>query len=108
MTWNTDPFSEVEPILDFFETMALLLRRNALDPEMVKHTFFYWIDRYYALTSDQIQQRQQTNPLLWKDLTAMVKLLRKRNAVELGHASKTLTAEDLKEFLLEEQLEATL
>ena len=28
---------EAEPILDFFETMALLLRRGALDKEMVWH-----------------------------------------------------------------------
>jgi hypothetical protein len=31
---------EAEPILDFFETMALLLRRGALDKEIVWHTFF--------------------------------------------------------------------
>lgn len=101
-------FLEVEPILDFFETMALLVRRKALDTEMVEHTFFYWIDHYYAATVVQIQQRQRTDPLVWKDLTSMVELLRKRHAKQLGKTPARFNEIQLQAFLQEEQTEATL
>jgi len=58
--------------------MALLMRRGALDKEMVWHTFFYWIDHYYEATKDWIVQRQtDDDPLVWKDLVSLVATLRK-------------------------------
>lgn len=97
---------EAEPILDFFETMALLLRRGALDKEIVKHTFFYWIDHYYEATKSFIAERQQSSPLVWKDLTTLVEKLRaaQREQVPAYHPP---TAEQVATFLAEEQTEAS-
>ena len=97
---------EAEPILDFFETMALLLRRGALDKEIVKHTFFYWIDNYYEATKDFIAERQHTSPLVWKDLTTLIEQLRtiQREQVPTYHPP---TSEQVASFLAEEQTEAT-
>ena len=97
---------EAEPILDFFETMALLLRRGALDAEMVAHTFFYWIDNYYAALQTQIQTRQQSEPLVWKDLREMVTSLRKLQKKRLGRDLAPRTSEQTAAFLAEEQTEA--
>jgi len=98
---------EAEPILDFFETMALLLRRGALDKEIVEHTFFYWIDRYYEASKHFIAARQQTDPLVWKDLIAMVKALRAYQAKQLApKLYRSPTQEEVAAFLAEEQTEA--
>jgi hypothetical protein len=99
---------EAEPILDFFETMALLLRRGALDREIVCHTFFYWIDHYYAATADAIAQRQLADPLVWKDLILFVANLRKYQTSQYGTGSYTPPSpEDIGAFLAEELTEAS-
>jgi hypothetical protein len=98
---------EAEPILDFFETMALLLRRGALDREIVRHTFFYWIDRYYQATETVIAARQQADPLIWKDLTGLVVTMRRSKAAELRPAPYTTPSlEEVDRFLREELTEA--
>jgi hypothetical protein len=100
---------EAEPILDFFETMALLLRRGALDEEMVRHTFFYWIDHYYQALEPYILERQRSEPLVWQDLTAMRKRLQKNKAIALKLKSlPNLSDEQIAAFLVEEQTEAAI
>ena len=97
---------EAEPILDFFETMALLLRRGALDTELVKHTFFYWIDNYYEASRSLLAARQRVNPLIWKDLTPFVETLRKRHAGQLKTSFQPPTTEQIAAFLQEELTDA--
>lgn len=98
---------EAEPILDFFETMALLLRRGALDKEIVCHTFFYWIDNYYEACKGFIEARQATDPLVWKDLPPFVATLRAFESQQLdGKSHIPPTAERIAAFLAEEQTEA--
>ncbi len=100
-------FVEAEPILDFFETMALLQRRGALDQELIQHTFFYWIDRYFEASRQIIQQRQSFNPLTWKDLSVFIESLRKRQSVRLGKQRYKIPGpEEIHNFLLEELTEA--
>ena len=97
---------EVEPILDFFETMALLLRRGALDLELVKHTFFYWVDNYYTASAAAIERRQATNPLIWKDLGLFVQQLRELQARQASAPYKPPTGTQTAAFLSEELTEA--
>ncbi len=98
---------EAEPILDFFETMALLLRRGALDKEIVWHTFFYWIDHYYQAAKDSIALRQKSDPLVWQDLATFVAILRKLQAEREGTSSyKPPSPEEVTRFLEEELTEA--
>jgi hypothetical protein len=99
---------EAEPILDFFETMALLLRRGALDAEMVRHTFFYWINHYYTALEPNIIARQKADPLVWKDLTKLIAVLRNNKAREMHiSALPSLTPVQIESFLVEEQTEAS-
>ena len=99
---------EAEPILDFFETMALLLRRKALDPEMVAHTFAYWIENYYAAMEPYIAERQTRDPLVWEDLNGLVRTVRSLKEKRLGKPSPTISAEQTSAFLAEEQTESKL
>ena len=96
---------EAEPILDFFETMSLLLRRGALDQEIVWHTFFYWIDRYYEASETHIEQRQADDPLVWKDLVRCVKQLRRYQASQAGSYRRP-SPDEIALFLAEELAEA--
>ena len=98
---------EAEPILDFFETMALLYRRGALDREIVWHTFFYWIDHYYEAARQAIAARQEVDPLVWKDLTLFVGELRKFQIAQAGGRSYSPpTPAQVSAFLEEEETEA--
>ena len=96
---------EAEPILDFFETMALLLRRKALDAEMVAHTFSYWIENYYAAMEPYIVDRQSRDPLVWEDLPGLVRTVRSLKEKRLGKLPARITAEQTSAFLAEEQAE---
>lgn len=97
---------EAEPILDFFETMALLQKRKALDPEMVWHTFFHWIDNYYAALRDYIADRQQREPLVWKDFVDLVQQVQRIQAKRLGVRSlPPHSVGDVEAFLREEMTE---
>ena len=99
---------EPEPILDFFETMPLLLRRGALDREIVWHTFFYWIDRYYQATENAIADRQKIDPLVWKDLSLVVADLRTYQSSQPGTRTyHPPDAQEIARFLEEELTEST-
>ncbi len=100
---------EAEPILDFFETMALLLRRGALDTEMVLHTFFYWLNHYYQVLEPVILARQKTEPLVWKDLSAFFARAQRFQAKRLKiNSLPKLTPEQIAAFLIGEQTEAAI
>jgi hypothetical protein len=51
--------ADIEPVLDFFETIGVLVRRKAIDEELVWSSFSYWVLRYGALARDQIHARRK-------------------------------------------------
>jgi hypothetical protein len=105
MLRETADFSEAEDILDFFETIALLVRKGALDCYMVWHTFDYWISRYYEATKKHILLRQQTEPQVWQDFCDLVQRMRRQEmrASHLDSISQTVpSAQEIRRFLEEE------
>lgn len=54
-------------ILDFFERVALLTNKGALDREMVWNTFFYWFHRYRHCARDRIEVVRKDDPTIWTD-----------------------------------------
>ena len=102
---NSEDFKEMEDILDFFETVAMLTRKEALDLYMVWHTFDYWIERYYGIAKPYITLRQTTDPGVWSDLTWLLpKLIRlHEKSSKTKHAS--ITPEEKTRFLTEEAQE---
>jgi hypothetical protein len=69
------PEADVDEVLDFLDTLGLLVRRRALDPEMVWHAFFYWVDGYWRAAADVIQRERQKNPRVWEDLPRLYESL---------------------------------
>src|SRR5439155_22559830 len=51
------PDPEVDDVLNFFATLALLVRRRALDAEMVWHVFFYWLHGYWHAGPVRVRDR---------------------------------------------------
>jgi hypothetical protein len=95
-------FAELEDVLDFFETVAMLTRKKALDIYMVWHTFDYWMERYYALAEPHILERQRTEPGVWEDFRWLVPRLKKLQAKK---SPNDLGAIELDRFLAEESAE---
>src|SRR2546426_1166229 len=54
--------ADLDQVLDFFETIALLVRRKAIDAEMVWHTFYYWVDGYGRAAEDALRENRQQHP----------------------------------------------
>lgn len=88
------PEKEVDEVLDFLETLGLLVRRKALDAEMVYHTFFYWIDGYWRASADVRQRERRKYERVWEDLPRLY-------ARALGFENKTgvQRQEPIQEFL---------
>ena len=88
------PESDVDDVLDFFDMLGLLVRRGAIDEEMVYHTFFYWVDGYWRAATDVIQRERQKNERVWEDLPRLYERLL---AIENREGVKR--QEDVREFL---------
>ncbi len=59
--------AKVEPVLDFFETIGMLVRRKALDKEIVHSTFFYWYYGYWLNSKDLIERQRKKFPARYGD-----------------------------------------
>jgi hypothetical protein len=50
---------EVEPVLDFFETLGILVRRHAIDAELAWSSFSHWVLRYSEVARGSIEARRR-------------------------------------------------
>jgi type II secretory pathway pseudopilin PulG len=91
----------VDDVLDFFETVALLVHRDALDPKMVWNTFYYWIDGYLRSSDPVTVQERRQHPVEWKELDALREQL-ERIESEKGGARQATSPDELHEFLVDE------
>jgi hypothetical protein len=64
-------FNEVDDVLDFFETLGMLVRQNATKKEMVWHTFFHWIHGYWLTCSGYIAEKRLENSSTWQDFRSL-------------------------------------
>ena len=68
---------ELEPVLDFFETVGLLVRREVVDKELAWNSFSYWVLRYAALAGNQIKVRRKKehDPTYYQEFDFLVECL---------------------------------
>ncbi len=59
--------ANVEPVLDFFETIGLLVRREVLDKEIVHSYFFYWYYGYWLNAKPLIDRQRKKFPARYGD-----------------------------------------
>ncbi len=88
------PEADVEEVLDFLDTVGLLVRRRALDKEMVWHTFFYWIHGYWHAAAEVIERERRKNPRVWEDLPELYNCL-----LVIENRKGIQRQEDIREFL---------
>ncbi len=62
---------DIEDVLDFFETLGLLVRRRALDPELAWSSFFYWLHGYYRWAETFIVDQQRLFPNRYRDVVRL-------------------------------------
>jgi len=84
---NDDPF-ELYRLLDFFETIGLLVRRGFLDPHDVWNTFGYWILNLYKDAEDLIRELREDDPATYKDLLCLLEKNRKGRGRSVGISLK--------------------
>jgi len=63
-----DGKNEIEDILDFCETLGMMVRRRAIDKKIVWHTFFYWLHGYHVYDKDFIEDQRKNFPSRYEDL----------------------------------------
>ena len=77
---------EAEDVWDFFETLGFMVRRKAVDEELVWHTFFHWRDGYWNASRTHIAAYQATYPTAYVDFK---NLHEQTLAIERGKLEKT-------------------
>jgi hypothetical protein len=61
----------IDHVLDFFESVGMLLRRGALDVEVVWSEFEVWIDGYFNAASGRIAGKRARYPAVWHNLVLL-------------------------------------
>ena len=96
---------EMDTVLDFFETLGILVRRNAVDDELAWNYFSHWVLRYAALTKDHIEDRRkaESDETYWQDVEFLIerftKIEKKKRNLKLP---PFISPEQLDKFLAEE------
>jgi len=96
---------ELEPVLDFFETLGVFVSRQVIDEELVWNSFSYWVLRYAALAHDQIKARRkaESDNTYWQEFESLVKCLTKIETKRRHLKSPpSFSKEQLHTFLVEE------
>jgi len=99
------PTADVNPVLDFFHELALLMERGTLDEELTALQFYWPLANYWAASSDYVRQVQGEEPTAWKDVGG---LLDRLGAIEAQRKQRRLSevrpsASDVQQFLVDEQ-----
>lgn len=105
--------NEIDEIIDFFEGVAYLVNRGAIDKEAVWTCFFSYMYRFYHFAAGYIDDERERDPTLWSAFLDLYKKLYaieqkdRRKQVRSKHLSKKelktdLLKEDLSQFLREE------
>jgi len=67
---------ELDVVLNFFETIGLLVRRGYLDADDVWDCFSYWMFNVYADSRGVIEQEQKADASFYRDFSTLIEKLR--------------------------------
>ena len=65
----------VDPILDFFEMLGMLVRKRAIDDQMVWHSFFFWFNSYWHLATARIAMKRTADHTVWAEAAYLYRRL---------------------------------
>ena len=99
--------ADVEPVLDFFETVGVLLRRRAIDQELAWDSFSYWVLRYAVLAREQIQFRRkdESDETYYQEFEFLVKRLTQTEIDRRRLKSQPFFPTELLASFLEEEID---
>jgi hypothetical protein len=101
------PTTDVDDVLDFFETVGVLVHRQVLDPELAWDAYYWPLAHYWAASETYRQTvREAEGSTTWQELDTLVHDLtaieaRKRGAAP-GAPSIVPTPAQTKAFLKDE------
>jgi hypothetical protein len=67
--------NEIDEIIDFFEGVAYLVNRGAIDKEAVWTCFFSYMYRFYHFAAGYIDEERERDPTLWSAFLDLYKKL---------------------------------
>jgi hypothetical protein len=92
---------EAQKILDFFETIGLLVRRGYLDEQDVWSSFGYWMFNIYADFRDDIEQEQRVDKNYYGDSCDLLKRLHEIEQ-EMGSSDDRPSKDEIQDFWRDE------
>lgn len=100
---DKNPGVDVDDVLDFFEDVSFMVKKQALDEDMVWHAFYHWMRLYNQASEKYINERRQEEPAVWQ---YFILLYPKLNALErkkgFGQYKEKLSDAELKKQLEDE------
>lgn len=94
----------IDTVLDFFEGIGFLLRKGAINKEMVYNEFSYWSVYYWEACKEYIEETWRLDRSYWPNYKYLVKEMSKMNEF---FGSPHPTEKEIKQFLLNEISEGT-
>ena len=98
------PNRDVEVVLDFFDQMALLVNRGALDEEMVWYQFYWPMASYWFASQGYVHKLGHDDPTRWEQLNSeMPRLVASEARRHTRSAEQAVpTSAQIKDFLTTE------
>ena len=98
------PSQDVDDVLDFFDQIAYLVERGAIDEDIAWYRFYWPMANYWFASQDYVSQVRRDDPDTWSNLDLVMKRL---VAVELNRRKHTSpdgkpTAEQSRRFFNDE------
>lgn len=89
--------------MTFFDDVAFLVTKGALDTEMMWHPFYHWVRMYYQAAEQHIITRTKDEPAVWNYLRSIYpRLTEIEKSENLGTYKEKLTDTELRTHLQEE------
>jgi len=101
---NGQPNRDVETVLEFFDQIALLVSRGALDEEMVWYQFYWPMANYWFASQEHVAELEHDDPVRSEQLRTIMPRLVAIEARRHQHAvdQAVPTAAQIKDFLATE------
>jgi hypothetical protein len=78
---HAEPPREFQDVMNFFDMVGLLLRRNAIDTEFARSMFGWWAVRYHFAAREFMQLGRRHDKRLWIHFTYFANKVRRRRGL---------------------------
>ncbi len=95
------PSREIEMVLDFFDEVALLLQRDAVDEELVWYEFYRPMVNYWYASQKYVSKQRSDGATAWEQLTIVMPRLVKIESLRRNRSTDDVvpTMPQIRDFL---------